>query len=92
MLEKGKCYINKNRKEIINMNEEKIARINELYHKSKAEGLTEEEKEEQQALRKEYVQAIRGNIRSTLDNTSIKNPDGSVTPLKMVRIRNEEKK
>lgn len=73
------------------MNEEKIARINQLYHKSKEEGLTEEEKIEQQELRKEYVQAIRGNIRATLDNTSIKNPDGSVTPLKMVRIRNEEK-
>ena len=74
------------------MNEEKIVRINELYHKSKSEGLTDAEKEEQQALRKEYVQAIRGNIRATLDNTSIKNPDGSVTPLKLVRIRNEKNK
>ena len=73
------------------MNDEKIARINELYHKSKAEGLTEEEKKEQQDLRKEYIAAIRGNIRATLDNASIKNPDGTVTPLKMVRIRNEEK-
>ena len=74
------------------MNDEKIARINELFHKSKAEGLTEEEKNEQQKLRQEYWAAIRGNIRATLDNTSIQNPDGSVTPLKMVRMRNEEKK
>ncbi len=74
------------------MNEEKIARINELYHKAKSEGLTEEEKAEQQMLRKEYVEAIRGNIRATLDNASIQNPDGSVTPLKMVRMRNGEKK
>ena len=74
------------------MNEEKIARINALYHKSKAEGLTEEEKVEQQELRKEYVEAIRGNIRATLDNTSIKNPDGSITPLKIVRERNEQEK
>lgn len=74
------------------MNDEKIARINELFHKSKAEGLTEEEKKEQQELRQEYLAAIRGNIRATLDNTSIQNPDGTVTPLKMVRIRNEEKK
>ena len=74
------------------MNEEKIARINVLYHKSKAEGLTEEEKAEQQALRKEYVEAIRGNIRATLDNTSIKNPDGSITPLKIVRERKEQGK
>lgn len=74
------------------MNDEKIARINELFHKSKAEGLTEEEKKEQQELRQEYLAAIRGNIRATLDNTSIQNPDGTVTPLKMIRIRNEEKK
>lgn len=74
------------------MNEEKIARINALYHKSKAEGLTEEEKAEQQELRKEYVQAIRGNIRATLDNASIKNADGSITPLKIIRERNEQNK
>lgn len=72
------------------MKEEKIARINELYHKSKTEGLTEKEKAEQQALRTEYVEAIRGNIRATLDNTSIKNSDGTITPLKMVRIQNEK--
>ena len=33
--------------------DEKIARINELYHKSKAEGLTEAEKEEQAPIRTE---------------------------------------
>ena len=37
------------------MNEEKIARINELYHKSKNEGLSPEEAEEQQKLRSEYI-------------------------------------
>ena len=37
------------------MTDEKIARINELYHKSKAEGLTPEETEEQKALRREYI-------------------------------------
>ena len=41
------------------MDEKKIARINELYHKSKGEGLTAEEKEEQQALRQEYIDTIR---------------------------------
>lgn len=70
------------------MTEENIARINELYHKSKGEGLTPEEKEEQQRLRKEYVEAIRKNMRSTLDNVSIKNEDGSITPLKIVREKN----
>ena len=57
------------------MTEQNIARINELYHKSKSVGLTEEEKMEQQQLRKAYVESIRQNMRSTLDNVSIKNPD-----------------
>lgn len=70
------------------MTEEKIARINELYHKSKAEGLTEEEKAEQQKLRQEYLAAIRNNMRATLDNVCIKNPDGSITELKDIRKRN----
>ena len=63
------------------MNEAQIARINELYHKSKAEGLTEAEKKEQQALRSEYVASIRSNLRSQLNNISIQNEDGSITNL-----------
>ena len=55
-----------------------IERINELYHKSKAEGLTPEEKEEQARLRRAYIDAIKNNLRGTLDNTKILNPDGSV--------------
>ncbi len=61
------------------MNEARIARINELYHKAQAEGLTEQEKEEQILLRKEYVAAIRSNLRGTLENVSFVNPDGSIT-------------
>lgn len=72
------------------MTEQNIARINELYHKSKSVGLTEEEKMEQQQLRKAYVESIRQNMRSTLDNVSIKNPDGSITNLKDVRKRNHQ--
>jgi uncharacterized protein YnzC (UPF0291/DUF896 family) len=71
------------------MDNQKIARINELYHKSKREGLTEEERAEQKKLRQEYLDAIRNNMRATLDNVSIQNPDGTITPLKMVRERNE---
>ncbi|MFR1833151.1 MAG: DUF896 domain-containing protein [Lachnospiraceae bacterium] len=63
------------------MNQEKIDRINELYHKSQAEGLTVEEQEEQAALRKEYIEAVRKNLRGTLNNISIKEPDGSITDL-----------
>jgi len=57
--------------------DEKIKRINELYHKSKAEGLTAEEKEEQAKLRREYVESIRGNLRSQLDSMTIQYEDGS---------------
>ncbi len=61
--------------------DEKIARINELYHKSKNEGLTEAEKAEQQTLRREYIDAFRRNMRGTLDTISIKEADGSITNL-----------
>ena len=63
------------------MNDEKIARINELYHKSKREGLTEEEKKEQAVLRYEYIQAVKINLRSTLDSVSIQEADGTITDL-----------
>ncbi len=47
--------------------EAEIQRINELYRKSKAAGLTEEEKLEQQLLRRAYIDAIKGNLRNHLD-------------------------
>ena len=63
------------------MDQSKIDRINELYHKSQAVGLTDEEKAEQTALRKEYIEAIRGSMRANLNNISIKEKDGSITDL-----------
>lgn len=63
------------------MDEKKIARINELYRKSKAEGLTEPEKKEQQILRKEYIEAFKQNLRGQLNNISIKEKDGTITDL-----------
>lgn len=63
------------------MSELNIDRINELYRKSKAEGLTEAEAKEQQVLRKQYIEAVRRNLRGQLDNISIQNPDGSITDL-----------
>lgn len=47
---------------------EKIERINQLSKKSKAEGLTELEKKEQERLRKEYIKSFRKNLKSQLDN------------------------
>lgn len=63
------------------MDAKKIDRINELYHKSKSVGLTEKEKSEQEALRREYLAAIRGSLRNNLNNISIVEKDGSVTDL-----------
>ncbi|MBQ8489292.1 MAG: DUF896 domain-containing protein [Pseudobutyrivibrio sp.] len=63
------------------MTEKDIARINELYHKSKAEGLTEAEKEEQAKLRKAYIAAIRGNIRAQLNNIDLVDENGNIENL-----------
>ncbi|HBV83775.1 MAG: DUF896 domain-containing protein [Lachnospiraceae bacterium] len=71
--------------------EEKIKRINELYHKSQEEGLTEEEQAEQAALRAEYIANIRANLRGQLDNISIKEQDGSIRNLGEMRAKRMEK-
>ena len=63
------------------MDEKKIARINELYHKSKAEGLTEKEKKEQQILRREYIEAFKMSLRGQPNNISIQEKDGTITNL-----------
>lgn len=63
------------------MDEKKIARINELYRKSKAEGLTDAEKKEQKVLRQEYLDGIRRNLRSQLNNIDILEKDGNVVNL-----------
>ena len=63
------------------MTDEKIKRITELYRKSQAEGLTEEEKKEQAILRKEFVASVKSNLRSQLNNIDMVNEDGSVENL-----------
>ena len=63
------------------MDEKLIARINELAHNAKAEGLTEAEKEERTKLRNEYIASIRMNLRSQLDNIDIQEADGTIVNL-----------
>ncbi len=58
-----------------------ISRINELYHKSKAEGLTPAEKEEQALLRRQYIAAVRGSLRSQLNAVDIQMEDGTIVNL-----------
>lgn len=62
--------------------EQLIKRINELSRKSKTEGLTPAEKEEQTSLRNEYRALVVGNLSSQLNGIKIKHPDGSITKLK----------
>lgn len=61
--------------------DETIKRINELYHKSQGEGLTDEEKEEQKALRQKYIESIRVNLRAQLDNIEVVDKDGTISKL-----------
>lgn len=62
------------------MEQSKIDRINELAHKSKSVGLTEAERAEQAELRKEFLSAIRADLKRSLDNIDFVDEDGNVTP------------
>ena len=59
----------------------KIERINALAHKAKTQGLTPEEKQEQTALRREYLADIRASLQAQLAGTIVVEPDGSRHPL-----------
>ena len=59
------------------MTQEKINRINELARKQKSEGLTDVEKQEQQILRREYIDGFKRSLTAQLENTYIVEPDGT---------------
>ena len=62
---------------------EVIARINELAHKAKTEGLTDEEIAERDKLRRIYIDNVKANLVGQLENTYIVSPDGTkkkITP------------
>ena len=65
--------------------DEKIKRINELYHKSQAEGLNEEELAEQKRLRQDYIASVSRNLESQLKGITVVNPDGTVVDMKKRR-------
>lgn len=64
------------------MEQEKIDRINALARKAKAEGLTEAERAERDALREEYVSAVKASLTSHLERTYIQEADGTKRKLK----------
>ena len=53
------------------LSKEKMARINELANKAKAEGLTDKEVKEQKGLRAEYLKVFRKGFRQRLDNLDV---------------------
>ena len=65
------------------MDQKQIDRINELARKARTpEGLTEWERMEQAALRREYVDAVLGNLKSQLDHTYVVDEKGSKRKLR----------
>ena len=58
-----------------------IARINELAKKAKAEGLTEEELQERDKLRRIYIDNVKSSLVGQMENTYIVSPDGTKTKL-----------
>ncbi|QNO16241.1 DUF896 domain-containing protein [Alkalicella caledoniensis] len=59
------------------LTKDKIDRINYLARKKKEQGLTPGEEREQHSLRQEYLGAVRGQVRSTLDRTKFVNEEGN---------------
>ena len=57
--------------------QEQINRINELARKSKTEGLTEEEKQEQAVLRRAYIDSFKASLVSNLENTYVMDEKGN---------------
>ena len=74
--------------EAVMVDEKTIQRINELYRKSKAEGLTKEELAEQSRLRWDYINAMKANLKANLETIKIQQPDGTLIDVKK---RHDEK-
>ncbi|MFD1440167.1 DUF896 domain-containing protein [Lacticaseibacillus hegangensis] len=64
--------------------QERIDRINELAHKAKAEGLTDEEKAERKQLREAYLRDFRAGFADQLETTQFFDKQGhEITPKKV---------
>ena len=57
--------------------DEVIARINELAKKAKETGLTPQETEERDRLRRIYIDSVKANLTGQLENTYLVRPDGT---------------
>lgn len=67
-----------------------LNRINEVANKEKVQTLSVEEKQEQQALRQDYLKMIRGQVLNTFSTMKVVDPLGQdVTPDKVYDLRKE---
>ena len=67
------------------MKQEHIDRINALAKKAKTEGLSPEETEERDRLRKAYIADFRSSLQSHLDNTYVVDAQGNKRKLQKKR-------
>lgn len=75
------------------LSKNKLDRINQLARKSKAEGLTTKEKEEQKKLRSEYLKNVRSSFTNQLKSATIIDPAGNdVTPQKVRDLQEKNRK
>lgn len=72
------------------MEQEKIERINQLARKKRDQGLTSEEAEEQETLRREYREQFRRNLRAQLDNLVVIDEDGNRLSVKEANKKRKE--
>ena len=70
------------------MDKKDIDRINELARKKKTVGLTASELEEQQRLRRQYIDDFKENLKTTLDQVYIEREDGTYEKLKKKPLKN----
>ena len=64
------------------MEKKDIERINELARKKKTVGLTASEVEEQQRLRRAYIDGFKENLKATLDQVYIERENGCYEKLR----------
>ena len=57
--------------------DEVIAKINVLAKKAKAEGLTDDELQERDKLRRIYIDSVKANLISSLENTYYVDENGN---------------
>lgn len=73
------------------LSQDKLDRINVLARKQRAEGLTDEEKKEQDDLRQQYIKAFRSGMRNSIEGMKIVDEEGNdLTPDKLKQIQKDK--